>query len=150
MPGDPQRTMRTSRILPFAPAAIYGAFASPDLLASWWGPQGFANTFEAFEFREGGRWQFVMHGPDGKRYANECIFTRLVPAQQVVIRHSCAPLFTLTVDLAAVSGGTRLDWAQVFDDAETAQAVRAIVEPANEQNLDRLIRALAGAPQRGP
>jgi hypothetical protein len=33
-------------------------------------------------------------------------------------------------------------WQQVSDDAHIAQDVKAIVEPANEQNLNRLTRAL--------
>ncbi len=90
----------------------------------------------------GGRWTFVMVGPDGVRYPNQNVFTELEPASRVVIRHDCQPFFTLTVLLAAVQEGTHLQWQQVFDDAHIAQAVKAIVEPANEQNLDRLTRAL--------
>jgi hypothetical protein len=47
------------------------------------------------------------------------------------------------VQLTQVADGTHLQWQQVFDDAQIAQAVKAIVEPANEQNLDRLSRVLA-------
>lgn len=136
------RTFRTSRNLPFTPERLYGAFASADLLAQWWGPDGFSNTFEIFEFRVGGRWTFVMHGPDGKDYANQNLFTALEPGKTVVIRHDCAPYFTLTVRFTPSAQGTHLSWEQVFDDAETAQAVRHIVVPANEQNIDRLHRAL--------
>ena len=135
-------TFRTERALPFSPQAIYNAFASAEMLATWWGPEGFTNEFETFEFQVGGRWEFVMVGPDGSRYPNQCVFTELEPASRVVIRHDCEPFFTLSVQLTAVDGGTHLQWVQVFDDAHIAQAVRAIVEPANEQNLDRLIRAL--------
>lgn len=140
---DQDRTLQTSRTLAFTPEVVYGAFASPDLLASWWGPDGFTNTFEIFEFKVGGRWKFVMHGPDGKAYRNESVFPALEPASLVVIRHDCAPYFTLTVRLAAAAAGTHLSWEQVFDDASTAQSVSRIVGPANEQNLDRLTRALA-------
>ena len=139
------RTMRTSRTLPFSPMTVYGAFASPDLLARWWGPDGFANTFEVFEFKLGGIWKFIMHGPDGKNYPNESVFAQLEPGSKVVIEHVCAPYFTLTVMLAPVSGGTQVSWEQVFADAETAQAVKHIVGPANEQNLDRMTRVLASA-----
>jgi hypothetical protein len=83
-----------------------------------------------------------MVGPDGARYANQSVFTELKPASRVVIRHDCEPFFTLSVQFTAVDDGTHLQWLQVFDDAQVAQAVKAIVEPANEQNLDRLIRAL--------
>lgn len=136
-------TLRTARTLPYPPQAVYNAFASADLLATWWGPDGFTNTFEAFDFTVGGRWEFVMHGPDGASYPNTSVFEALVPSQQVVIRHDCAPYFTLTVALAEVPGGTHLTWEQAFDDAATAQAVKPICLPANEQNLDRLTRVLA-------
>lgn len=143
--NDEQRVLRTSRTLPFAPDAVFGAFASPDLLAQWWGPDGFSNTFETFEFKVSGRWKFVMHGPDGSNYPNENVFTALVPGSLVVIRHDCDPYFTLTVRLTAVGGGTHLNWEQAFDDPATALAVKPIVVPANEQNLDRMIRVLAEA-----
>jgi uncharacterized protein YndB with AHSA1/START domain len=136
-------TFRTERTLPFSPQAVYSALATADVLASWWGPEGFTNEFETFEFQAGGRWTFVMVGPDGARYPNQCVFTELEPALRVVIRHDCQPFFTLTVQLTQVTDGTHLQWQQVFDDAHIAKAVKAIVEPANEQNLDRLTRVLA-------
>lgn len=136
------RTIRTSRTLPFSPMAVYGAFASPDHLALWWGPDGFTNTFEVFEFKVGGKWKFVMHGPDGKNYPNESVFAQLESGSKVVIEHVCAPYFTLTVNLTPVAGGTLVRWEQVFADAKTAQAVKPIVGPANEQNLDRMTQVL--------
>lgn len=137
------RTLSTSRTLPYSPAAIYAAFASASVLASWWGPDGFTNTFEVFEFRPGGRWKFVMHSADGKDYANESVFVALEPAARIVIEHVAHPHYTLTVTLSPVEGGTMLSWDQTFKDSRTAQGLRHIVEPANEQNLDRLAQALA-------
>lgn len=136
-------TLSTSRTLPHSAAAIYAAFASPDVLASWWGPDGFSNTFEIFDFRPGGQWKFVMHSADGKNYANESVFTTLEPSAKVVIQHIAHPHYTLTVTLSPVEGGTHLTWAQMFKDSKTAQGLQPIVEPANEQNLDRLANALA-------
>jgi len=137
------RTLSTSRNLPYTPKQIYGAFASADLLALWWGPEGFSNTFEIFEFTVGGRWKFIMHGPDGNSYPNQSIFEELVPDSRIVIHHDCPPDFRLTVQLTPVSDGTQLSWEQVFEDAETAQAVKLRVGPANEQNIDRLTQVLS-------
>lgn len=137
------RTLRTSRTLPFSPKEIYGAFASADLLALWWGPEGFSSTFDIFEFTEGGRWKFMMHGPDGSHYSNESVFDELVPDAKIVIHHDCPPNFRLTVRLTPASDGTTLTWEQVFDDAETARAVKQRAGPANEQNIDRLTRVLS-------
>jgi uncharacterized protein YndB with AHSA1/START domain len=133
---------RTERTLPFSPQVVYNAFSSAELLATWWGPEGFTNEFESFDFQVGGRWKFVMVGPDGARYPNQSFFTELVPASLIAIRHDCEPFFTLTVQLSEVAGGTHVLWQQAFDDKHVAQAVKAMVEPANEQNLDRLTQLL--------
>ncbi len=137
------RTLHTSRDLPYTPKEIYSAFASANLLASWWGPEGFSNTFEIFEFTNGGRWKFVMHGPDGTSYQNKSVFEELVPETKLVIHHDCPPNFKLTVQLTPINEGTHLTWDQVFDDAETAQAVKERAGSANEQNIDRLTHVLS-------
>ena len=129
---------KTQRQLSATPAAVFAAIADPARLATWWGPEGFTNQFETFEFKVGGRWVFTMVGPDGQSYPNESVFAAIVADQLVVIRHSCQPFFTHTITLQANAEGTLVLWEQAFDDAAVAQAVRHIVEPANEQNLDRL------------
>ena len=137
-----ERIFHTERTLPFSPQLVYNAFASADLLATWWAPEGFTNEFEIFEFQVGGRWNFVMVGPDGMRYQNQNIFTEIESASRVVIRHDCEPFFTLTVQLKKIADSTHLSWDQVLDSVEMARAVRERVGPANEQNLDRLTRVL--------
>lgn len=134
----------TSRIFPFTPAQIFAAFSDADRLAIWWGPDGFRNTFEVFEFKPQGRWQFVMHGPDGTNYANDCTFLEISP-QKIVIRHLSQPHFTLAITLTEADGQTLLDWRQALDDPRVAAAVAHIVVPANEQNLNRLHVVLLGA-----
>ncbi|GAB1258377.1 SRPBCC domain-containing protein [Aurantivibrio plasticivorans] len=136
------RTLSTSRTLPFSPEEIYDAFASAEKLASWWGPEGFTNTFDVFEFTEGGRWQFVMHGPDGNSYDNKSYFENLVPNSKIVIHHDCPPNFKLTIELSPTNEGTLLTWDQVFENAQTAQAVKERAGSANEQNIDRLTKVL--------
>jgi uncharacterized protein YndB with AHSA1/START domain len=135
---------QTHRVLPFTPERIFAAFARPELLARWWGPSGFTSTFEVFEFEPGGRWRFVMHGPDGTDYPNENVFRELERASKIVIEHVSEPRFVLTVTLIPEGAGTALSWTQAFEDAAIAARVRPIVEPANEQNLDRLTAVLAG------
>jgi uncharacterized protein YndB with AHSA1/START domain len=141
--NDTNTALRTERLIPASPRAIFAAFEKPDRLARWWGPSGFTNTFETFEFRSGGRWVFTMHGPDGTNYPNECVFREIEPDSRVVIEHVVQPLFTLTVTLADRGGETHLTWVQEFETAEIAEKLRHICEPANEQNLDRLQAVVA-------
>lgn len=138
-------TFTHTRNLPAAPSAIFAAMQDPARLARWWGPNGFSNRFEVFEFQPGGRWVFDMIGPDGKVYPNESVFVNIEVDRQVVIQHVCQPHFTLSITLAPSTEGTLVHWKQVFADAAVAEAVRHIVAPANEQNLDRLSAEVCSA-----
>ena len=135
-------TFHHQRLIPTTPAAVFDAFRDPTRLARWWGPAGFSNRFETFEFEVGGQWVFDMIGPDGTVYPNASTFTQIEPDRQVTVRHVCAPFFALSVTLEAAPGGTLVRWAQTFDDAAVAAAIAHIVEPANEQNLERLAAEL--------
>lgn len=137
-------TFRTSRTLAHPPAAVFAAFADGASLARWWGPSGFRNTFQTFDFRSGGEWVFTMHGPDGRAYPNHSRFETVQPPTTVVIRHHSEPQYRLTVAIEAADAGARLTWEQRFDRPGVAAGIRHIVEPANEQNLDRLQAELAG------
>lgn len=130
-------TFKTSRAFAAPPEAVFAAFSTPERLARWWGPDGFSNTFEMFEFKTGGLWRFVMHGPDGANYPNESTFVSIEPNRGVVVRHLSQPHFTLSISLEPTATGTNVTWEQAFESPEVAASIKHIVEPANEQNLNR-------------
>ena len=132
-------TFNTSREIAATVEQVFAAFSDPQRLARWWGPAGFTNTFQVCEFRNGGRWSFIMHGPDGRNYPNESVFAEIAAPGKVVIQHVSEPEFRLTVALAATAQGTVVSWSQAFESAKTARSLQHIVVPANEQNLDRLV-----------
>jgi uncharacterized protein YndB with AHSA1/START domain len=140
------RELATSRVLPFPRDRVFRAIAERERLARWWGPAGFRNTMDTFEFREGGEWRFTMHGPDGKDYPNASRFETIQAPGLVVVRHANAPLFRLFMTLSEEGKGTRMHWRQVFDDARVRDELAAICVPANEQNLDRLEAELSSHP----
>jgi hypothetical protein len=86
-----------------------------------------------------------MHGPDGSHHLNDSVFLELHAPSKVVIQHVSPPRFVLTVTLATHEAGTAITWTQEFEDSAVAARIRHIVEPSNEQNLDRLQSVLAGA-----
>lgn len=132
-------SFRTSREIAAPPSSVFAAFENSARLAVWWGPAGFTNTFNTCEFKPGGKWSFLMHGPDGKNYPNESVFRDIEPSKRIVIHHVSPPRFLLTVTLEpADNGGTLVCWVQDFEDPKVASSVEHIVVPANEQNLDRL------------
>ena len=143
-------TFNTQRLLSATPSAVFNAIEDAHRLARWWGPAGFTNTFELFEFRNAGRWHFHMIGPDGTTYPNRSVFTLIEPDRQVVIDHVNQPHFQLKITLEPMNDGTLLHWSQHFADAHVAQAVAKIVTVANEQNLDRLAAELKVPPNIAP
>lgn len=130
-------TFRTSIDIPASVDQVFAAMSDPNRLARWWGPAGFTSTFNLCEFKSGGRWSFVMHGPDGKNYPNDSIFAEIEPLKKVVIAHASEPKFTLTITLAASAAGTSVSWAQAFENDDIAKKIEHIVVPANDQNLQR-------------
>jgi uncharacterized protein YndB with AHSA1/START domain len=128
-----------SRVIDAPPVQVFRAIAEPERLARWFGPDGFTSTFELFEFRPGGTWRFMFHGPDGTDYPNESVFREIVAPERVVIEHlSEGHHFFLTITLAPEGRKTRVGWRQEFDTAEHRDRIAEFVLPANEQNLDRL------------
>jgi uncharacterized protein YndB with AHSA1/START domain len=141
-----QRQVVHSREIDAPPVRVFAAFADPAQLARWWGPDGFSSTFEQFEFRPGGRWIFTMHGPDGRDYPNEMLFSDITAPDHIRMQHRGGHRFELLVTLAdAGAGRTRVSWRQRFESAAHCQQIAGIVRPANEQNLDRLQSAVCAA-----
>jgi uncharacterized protein YndB with AHSA1/START domain len=142
-------TFVSSLEIPAGAEEVYAAIRDPQRLARWWGPSGFTNTFSVFDFREGGRWSLVMHGPDGRNYLNENVFAEIEPLRKVVVEHASEPKYRLTICLSASADGTVVSWSQAFESAELARRLEHIVVPANAQNLERLSqevrRGAAGA-----
>ncbi len=141
--NNPNAALSTERLLSASVRKVFAAFEQPDRLAQWWGPSGFTNTFEQFEFQPGGRWVFTMHGPNGANYPNVSVFREIHPATKIVIEHVVKPWYRLTVALTARGDNTHLAWVQEFESAEVAAKMRHLVDTANEQNLDRLEALLA-------
>ncbi len=134
------RTFVTERVFEFSRDVIFRAFSDPALLAQWWGPAGFRNTFHEFEFGPGGQWKFTMHGPGHIDYYNESEFGEIVLLKKIVLRH-LRPMhrFEITMHFQELGENqTHLTWVMVFDDDAEADRVRAFVPAANEQNFDRL------------
>jgi uncharacterized protein YndB with AHSA1/START domain len=146
--GTMSAVLRTERLFSSPPRKVFAAFERPDQLAKWWGPKDFTNTFQRFEFKPGGRWEFVMHGPNGANYPNQSVFREVKPDSKIVIEHVGQPRFTLTVMLTAHSGQTHLTWDQEFETPELAVKLRPLCMTANEQNLDRLESLLASESNR--
>jgi uncharacterized protein YndB with AHSA1/START domain len=139
-------SLTSTRRFAAKPAAIWAAYADPQRLAQWWGPNGFRNTFNSFDFRPGGTWTYVMHGPDGGDFDGHRTFLELSEPERIVMRHTGSMHdFLMTVILEEASNGTDMTWVLDFDPDPDTFKIKDIILAANEENFDRLADHLAAA-----
>lgn len=63
---------------------VWMAWTQPEHIAQWFGPEGFSTRVEEYEFKSGGRFKYVMVGPDGKEYPGVSVFKEVSPKDRIV------------------------------------------------------------------
>lgn len=138
----PDRTIQSSRTFNAPRETVFKAWSDPLLLMQWWGPKGFTNTFSEFDFKPGGHWRFVMHGPNGGDYKNESVFLRIIAPECIVWDRISQPLFQVSVQFEEMESKTLVTFLMIFDSAEACEKIRKFAPGANEENFDRLENVL--------
>jgi uncharacterized protein YndB with AHSA1/START domain len=112
MEPEEERQIVTSRVIAGPRHLVFLAWTEARHLARWFGPHGFTLTTRTFEFRPGGVWEFVMHGPDGTDYPNRVEWREIVAPERIAYRqggHEGDPdAFETTVTFAERTGGTEI------------------------------------------
>ena len=138
------REIITVRIMDFPKSLVYSAWSNPDHLKNWWGPKGFTNTFEEFDFQSGGKWKFVMHGPDKGNYNNECEFIEIDEPNFIYWKRHSKPLFRIAALFDETEHEqTKLTFRMIFDTPEECEKLKKFVVDKNEENFDKLEMELA-------
>lgn len=138
-PTTPDCEIRSERIFRFSRELVFKAWSDPDHLKNWWGPQGFTNIFHTFDFRPGGRWSFIMHGPEKGNYNNECEFLVIESNSLIAWQRISKPLFKVVAKFEGLSPDTtRLVFRQIFDNEVECNKVKKFAVDKNEENFDRL------------
>lgn len=140
---SPDQEIVTTRIFNFPRQLVYRAWAEPEHLKNWWGPNGLTNTFHLFDFKVGGRWSFTMHSPDKGNYQNECTFAIIHEPELIVWDRQSKPLFQVEVAFEEISKNeTKVIFKQKFQTVEECNKLRKYVPEKNEENMDRLEKEL--------
>ena len=154
-PATADREIVIPRVIDAAREVVFEAFTEVRHLSQWWGPDGFTTTTQSFEFRVGGQWDFVMHGPDGTDYPEWIAWTDIAPPARIALRHgefrddpnAFESVLTFTPDGAA----TRLEMRTVFPTKEMRdEAVEKYhAVEGGRQTLSNLAAYLAATVQKG-
>ncbi|MEU9932465.1 SRPBCC family protein [Streptomyces anulatus] len=144
-----------SRIIDAPRELVFEAFTEVRHLSHWWGPEGFTTTTRAFEFRVGGEWDFVMHGPDGTDYQEWISWTELTPPERITMLHGETRddpnAFESVLTFEPAGAATRIEMHTVFPTKEqrdeAVEKYHAI--EAGRQTLSNLAAYVAGIVRKG-
>ena len=129
----------TKRIFDTGIATVYRAWTEPGHLKNWWGPHGFTNTFLEFDFRPGGKWRLVMHGPDGSDYQSEIVFEDIVPNKMLAFSYMDNHKIRVeTTFEEAEKNSTLVCFKMIFYNEEEFAALNNFMAEKNEENFARL------------
>ena len=81
-----QRCIVVSRLLKAPRELVFEVFTDVRHAAQWWGPEGFSTSTHEADVRPGGRWRFIMHGPDGTDYPNLIVFDEIEHPERISYR----------------------------------------------------------------
>jgi uncharacterized protein YndB with AHSA1/START domain len=143
------REIGTTRVFDAPRERVFEMWTKAEHLARWFGPKGFTTTTQAFDFRPGGAWRFVMHGPDGTDYENLVTYIEITPPERLVYDHGTPAepgYFQVTVTFEAEGDKTRLSMRSLFASAADREFVvkeRGAIEGMH-QTLDRLAALVEG------
>jgi uncharacterized protein YndB with AHSA1/START domain len=133
------RQIITTRVFDAPKETVFLAWTDPGLLAQWWGPKGFTDSFYEFDLRTGGNRKFTMNGPDVGNYPNESLFIEIKEPERIVLNHVSKPHFQLTASFEEVDKNkTKLVFRQLFNTVEKYKKAKVFAVDTNEENMDRL------------
>ena len=128
----------------------FEVWSSHEHLCKWFGPDGFTITTKNLSFRNGGTWEFIMHGPDGKDYKNKVQFLDIKKPDHIYYKHlgdgEGAPdvNFEARIHFAKAGEGTSLVMEQIFpskDELERINNKYGAIEGA-KQHMGNLAKYL--------
>ena len=119
---------------------VWEMWTNPEHIKHWWGPTGYTNTIYKMDVKEGGEWDFTMHGPDGTDYRNTHVFMKLVKNEKIVLQHATAPKFKMEVWMTPQGDKTLLTIRSQFESVEQLKKVIEVfkADVGLKQNVDKL------------
>lgn len=121
---------------------VWDAMTKPEHVVQWWGPNGFTTTNEIMDFRVGGEWKHVMHGPDGTDYPNHKVFKEIERPARIV--------FTMA---GTTKAGTNVcansTWTfEVVEENKTRVTIRMVFPSSQDRDqIEQEAGAIAGGNQ---
>jgi uncharacterized protein YndB with AHSA1/START domain len=76
--------LRLERLIAAAPDELFRFWTTPELLVTWWGPEGVDIPEHALDIRPGGAWRTTMRQPNGTRHTVSGTYLEIDPPRRLV------------------------------------------------------------------
>lgn len=145
------RELVLTRVVDAPRDLLFSLWSDPAHLPNWFGPDGFVIETHEIDISVGGCWRFDMIAPDGTRYDNRMVFTRIEPPTLIEAEHGSDPedapgRFMMRVTfLEQPDGRTVVTLRQLHPSVEQRNAVLGInAVELGYQTLDKMAAYGAG------
>jgi uncharacterized protein YndB with AHSA1/START domain len=79
-----EREITLTRIFDAPRSLVFDAMTKPELLKRWFGPRGYSLTVCDVDLKVGGRWRFVLRGPDGADMGMSGVYREIASPERLV------------------------------------------------------------------
>ncbi|MFN0103017.1 MAG: SRPBCC family protein [Bryobacteraceae bacterium] len=140
------RVFRAPRLL------VYDAFSKPEILKKWFGPRGWSLVGCDVDSRVGGRFRFVLSGPEGRELGMHGVYRELSPPERSVHSESFDgfPGESVVTTVFTESGGTTTMVATILCPSKEVRdaVIQSGMEHGAAESYDKLAETLStpGAP----
>ena len=141
-----EREIVMTRVFDAPRQMIYDAWTKPELLKRWFGPRGWSLVVCEIDLRVGGKWHFVLRGPDGKEMGMGGVYRELAPPERDVHteKFDDYPGESLVTGVVTESAGkTTMTATILYPSQEVRDAViKSGMEHGAAESYDRLAEML--------
>ncbi|MFN6568511.1 hypothetical protein A6770_00420 [Nostoc minutum NIES-26] len=138
-----QREIVITRVFNAPRELVYKAWTDPKHVAQWWGPKGFTTRVTQLDLRPGGKWRYIMIGPDGTEYPVKGVFREIVPFERIVTSDEFDEGFEKVVNADLPRG---IVMTAVFEDlnGNTKLTLQIMHESVEERRKHEQMGVIAG------
>lgn len=125
--ADDTRMLTLTRVINAPPALVWAAWTEARHVARWFAPRPYTLEVVELDLNVGGRWRWIMHGPEGERIHFGGTYIEIAPQERLVMtdrfftpegepttasHYGMSESFpeetTIAVTFAPAQGGTRI------------------------------------------
>jgi uncharacterized protein YndB with AHSA1/START domain len=151
LPSD--REIVITRVLDAPRELVFDALTNPEHLPHWFGLRDWTLPVCEIDLRPGGRWRYVMRGPDGEEMGMSGVYREIERPERLVYTESFDdyPGETLNTGvLTEENGKTTFTATVLYESKEHRDAVlESGMQLGAAETYDRLAEYLAGLQQQG-